>query len=322
MDNKRIAWIDNLRGLCMVFVCFHHSGSSPVWFSKFYVPVFLTSFFFVSGYLFYNPSKKFSPLQKLLNIFTSLVIPYFIYCSCCCAIALFTGGIEELADQAFISLYGVKSWFVPALILCQLFCLALFRVIGRPSLVAVSMAVSLALYFCLPGGDYFWNFRNALLAYPFFACGVMVRGRNLIRFALNERIGLCALLLYLAFLALNVRYDLLNGSFNGAFSSYPMFFAANVVGIPAMVYLCSKVTRYNRLLLFVGANSLLYYYLPTLTNIATSQVLSLLHLTISSFPMLIAVVLFKCLLMIVPVLIINRYFPIFAGRYRITLGTK
>lgn len=26
MENKRIAWIDNLRGLCMIFVCFHHSG--------------------------------------------------------------------------------------------------------------------------------------------------------------------------------------------------------------------------------------------------------------------------------------------------------
>lgn len=222
-----------------------------------------------------------------------------------------------MARQVFISLYGVKSWFISALILCQLFCLALFRVRRMLIVAAMTMVLSLALYFCLPEGEYFWNFRNVLLAYPFFVCGLIVRERNLNRFLQDERIGICALLLYLVCWVLDVRYDLLNGSFNGSFSSYPVFFVANVVGIPAVIYVCNKITRCNKLLLFIGANSLLYYYLPTLTNIVTTHVLLWLHLTLSSFPMLVVVVLFKCLLMIIPVTLINRYFPIFAGRYRI-----
>ena len=101
MGEKRIDWIDNLRGMCMVFVCFHHSGSSPLWFVKFYVPIFLTSFFFVSGYLFYNPSKNFDIRQKLLNIATSLIVPYFIYCFCCSCIALMLHGVDGFVEQSY-----------------------------------------------------------------------------------------------------------------------------------------------------------------------------------------------------------------------------
>lgn len=321
MVNKRIEWIDNLRGMCMVFVYFHHSGSSPLWFVKFYVPIFLTSFFFVSGYLFHHPSRVFDIRQKLLNIFTSLVIPYFIYCFCCSCIAFFSSGIEGLSEQIFISLYGVKSWFISALILCQLFSLVNFVVKYRLLMLIMTIIASLILYFYLPNGEYFWNFKNSLLAYPFFACGILARSKDIVSFILNDKyVGKCSLLLYIVFVLLNMRYNLLGGSFNGSFSSYPMFFIGNIVGIPAIIYVCSRITRFNRLLLFIGANSLLYYYLPTLVNIVTNYSLSLLHITNTSFVVLILIVLFKCLLMIFPVWFINKYIPVFAGKYRIKIA--
>ena len=180
MGEKRIDWIDNLRGMCMVFVCFHHSGSSPLWFVKFYVPIFLTSFFFVSGYLFYNPSKNFDIRQKLLNIATSLIVPYFIYCFCCSCIALMLHGVDGFVEQIYISLYGIKSWFISALILCQLFALVNFIEKYRLITILITMILSLSLYFCLTTGDYFWNFRNSLLAYFFFACSIIARNENLV----------------------------------------------------------------------------------------------------------------------------------------------
>lgn len=307
----------------MVLVCLHHSGASPILFYKSYVPIFLTSFFFVSGYLFHNPSRPFSFKQKLLNIFTTLFIPYTIYCLCCSGLALITDGTERLSEQLYLSWYGIKSWFISALIVDQLFCLLVFKVNDgyRQLAFLITMSLALIIYFSLPQGEYFWNFRNALLAYFFFGCGVIVRERNVIHRLLNNNIfGCCMVVAYIIFVVIDTKYDILNGSFNGEFSSYPYFFAANVVGIPAVIYICSKITRFNRLLLFIGANSLLYYYLPTLTNIATEQVLSILNLSVSSFPMLILIVLFKCILMIIPVWFINKYIPVFAGKYKINLN--
>lgn len=325
MDNKRIAWIDNLRGLCMVFVCFHHSGDCPVWFVKFYVPIFLTSFFFVSGFLFHNPSRTFSVKQKFMNIATTLVLPYVIYCSCCICLSLVTKGIDGLMEQIYLSLYGIKSWFISALILCQMFCLMVFIIKKdrRQWALLFTSLLSLILYFGLPPGEYFWNFRNALLAYFFLGCGVMAKKRNLIHYLLeNKRLGMTALWAYVIFIIIDIKYDLLKGCFNGTFSSYPVFFLENVVGIPAIIYICSRITRYNRLLLFIGANSLLYYYLPTLTNIVTDYVLAIVHLSNTSFPMLILIVMFKCLLMIIPVWFINKYIPAFAGKYKIKLNSN
>lgn len=309
----------------MVFVCFHHSGACPVWFVKFYVPIFLTSFFWVSGFLFHNPLRLFQPKQKFLNIITSLVIPYIIYCLCCCFLSLITNGVNGFAMQLYLSLYGIKSWFISALILIQLFCFTVYmaRDDHRQWVLSITLFLSLILYFILPSGEYFWNFRNALLAYFFFGCGVIIRRCNIIHHLLeNNRIGIATLVAYIIFIMVDVKYDLLNGCFNGAFSSYPVFFAENMVGIPAMIYLCSKIKRFNRLLLFIGANSLLYYYLPTLINIVTDYVLSVVHLSNTSFPMLILVVLFKCVLMIIPVWFINKYIPVFAGKYKIRLNNN
>lgn len=323
MYNNRINWIDNLRGICMLFVYFHHSGNPPIWFVKFYVPIFLTSFFFVSGFLFHNPSKEFNIKQKFLNIITSLLLPYVIYCFCCCGLSLITNGIDGLLMQLYLSVYGIKSWFISALILCQLFCLMVFRIKEdyRQLALLVTSILSLILYFILPPGEYFWNFRNALLAYFFFGCGVIAKNKNLIHHLLaNHWLGITLLLAYIILILVDAKFDLLHGSFNDVFSSYPLFFIENILGIPAMIYLCSKITRFNKLLLFIGANSLLYYYLPSLINIATNYILSIIHFSTTSFLSLIFVVLLKCVLMIIPVWFINKYIPVFAGKYRIKLN--
>lgn len=323
VKNNRINWIDNLRGICMILICLHHTGPSPVWFAKLYNPIFLTSFFFVSGYLFYNPSRIFNIKQKILNIITSLIIPYFIYCFCCICIAFILQGFDGLTNQLYLSLSGIKSWFISALILCQIFSLVNFVFTYKLQTLIITSLIALLLYFYLPPGIYFWNFRNSLLAYPFLACGIIARIENSIDHIINNKyIGKCCLLLYLICVSLDTKYNLLNGSFNESYSSYIIFFIENIVGIPAIIYSCNKITKFNWLLLFIGANSLLYYYLPSLTNIVTIYLLSFTGITNTSFIILIFIVFFKCLLMVIPVLMINKYFPVFAGKYRIRISEK
>lgn len=49
--NQRILWIDYIKGICMFLVIMSHS-SWPEGYDLLFSPIFLTGFFFVSGYTF------------------------------------------------------------------------------------------------------------------------------------------------------------------------------------------------------------------------------------------------------------------------------
>ena len=64
---KRIEWIDNAKGICMIAVIFSHVLLKPISATPFYTPWFLTGFFFISGFLFFNPDKTMDVKQKYMN---------------------------------------------------------------------------------------------------------------------------------------------------------------------------------------------------------------------------------------------------------------
>ena len=76
---KRIEWIDNAKGICMIAVIFSHVLLKPISATPFYTPWFLTGFFFISGFLFFNPDKTMDVKQKYMNILTSILLPYISY---------------------------------------------------------------------------------------------------------------------------------------------------------------------------------------------------------------------------------------------------
>lgn len=53
MEQKRVTWLDDTRGICVFCVLLAHSGIAHPYFYKLYTPFFLTAFFF-SGLLFKN----------------------------------------------------------------------------------------------------------------------------------------------------------------------------------------------------------------------------------------------------------------------------
>lgn len=72
---KRIDWIDQYRGILFLFVITCHTFLAPSWLKNIYEPVFLTGFFFLSGYLY-----KDKPLgDKLKSLFNGLVAPFILY---------------------------------------------------------------------------------------------------------------------------------------------------------------------------------------------------------------------------------------------------
>lgn len=69
---KRIEWIDQLRGILFLFVLICHTKLTPPFLKYLYDPIFLTGFFFLSGFLYKDKSIE----AKMKSIFNGLVAPF------------------------------------------------------------------------------------------------------------------------------------------------------------------------------------------------------------------------------------------------------
>lgn len=75
-QKNRIEWIDQFRGILFLFVIICHSRLAPPYMKHLYEPIFLTGFFFLSGYLY----KDKDITTKLKSIFNGLIAPFLLYC--------------------------------------------------------------------------------------------------------------------------------------------------------------------------------------------------------------------------------------------------
>ena len=72
---KRINWLDTTRGLAFLMVIYSHLEYCDSLIMRFFSPVYLTMFFFVSGYLFkenYSFNKVFEQRTR------TILLPFLI----------------------------------------------------------------------------------------------------------------------------------------------------------------------------------------------------------------------------------------------------
>lgn len=318
MSSGRIQWIDNARGLCMLCVIAHHTGLADMWITKAYTPVFLTLFFFISGYLYVKPDKDVNILQKFLNILTSLLLPYCIYCTATSLVHLFTGGYADFLNDVRISVLGIKSWFISALVVTQLLALGIISFKRYKMLIYTVLIISsLAIYMFLPHHNFVWNIRNALFANVYFITGILCRHVDVMPYILKNKVGAVTVFVYVCLVITDCIYNINYGNFNDTFSNYPFFILESLVGIPAFIWLCSKINRYNALFLFIGSNSLLYYYFQSSFLRGLTSLLHVYDWSIPHFVSLLIVLFIVSTVLIIPIVLVNRYFPIMSGKYRI-----
>ena len=319
---NRILWIDNARGISLLCVIAHHTGIAEIWLTKAYLPVFLTVFFFISGFLFNTPNKYHHISQKALNIFTSLIIPYCIYCCLTSIFNFFIGEYEGFATDIKISLLGIKSWFISALVIIELLGLCILWASKRYGRV-INFAcpfLFMFIYFVLPDLDhYIWNLKNAMFAGVYFTIGMICRDYNITSHFLRNKVGLSLMMIYICFVSADIHWNLNSGNFNESFKNYTFLIIESFLGVPAFIWLCSKFRRYNKLILFIGSNSLLYYYLQSVTIRNIWSFINHLNIDLPQFVEFVVIMLYTSLLISIPVILINRYFPIFSGKYRINI---
>ena len=319
---KRIEWIDVSKGIFMfcVFIC--HTEFVPDLYGRIYSPFFLTGFFFLSGYLFHNPDKKFVLSFKLIRAVETILIPYLIYW-----ILSFT--VEHLLKRDFNFIpqllhdimWGQKFWFISALICTQIM-FSIFLSINKEPKYAVLFAVAslLVWYFTpLSKPDIIvpWCFNNALIANFFLGMGYYIKTYQVkfIELIKNNIVGTVTTILFISLIVYN--WIILKNEMNfpgNKFGILWVFIAYAVVGIYVVLFLSNKYTRFNWLIIFIGENSLLYYFFQNQVLKVLKVVVRKAGITEPNYIIPVVMALMVAIILVIPILLIKKYFPIMAGK--------
>ena len=272
-EGRRIGWVDMARGFCMMAILFFHSekyyvGEEIIPYAC-YVSNAIIFFFFVSGYLFKKPQKAFSLRHKLQSIVRSILIPYFVFTLILALPKAFVHDDMSITDVLTLILTGHASWFIAALIVCELIFAFLIHITGgKGKWLFICSALP---YFLIAALYHFgseewlrdinvWCWQNACLLLFFMYAGYSYRSmENQVQWRNPVFLGLMVLLL------ISLKYiQQVNGMFMTlepiTVSSFTVLLVDGCLGILVLMAVFRCLPRV-RLVEWTGANSLYYYFI-------------------------------------------------------------
>lgn len=179
IDRKqRIAWIDVLRGIAIIFVVLGHSpflAHLPVKVFNVIYSFHMPLFFFISGYVF-NPDSASGPLLR--RRFNSMLKPYFFTTIIVSIVYVLTKEGPSWGWYLFWVLYGngpnlpkmaLHLWFLPCLFLTTVFVWYLTTVIKALKTSILVQITATVILLCLGflTMHLFWDVRMPLLGTTF-----------------------------------------------------------------------------------------------------------------------------------------------------------
>ena len=335
IQNQRIEWVDIGKFICIMFVMLSHLSSGSSVLDQFYTPFFLTVFFFLSGYVYTQPGTFAGHLKKKTR---TLFVPWLIFSNLNIALSMVLSlkGSRDFSSEFLWNLLQIRGhgdgiWFVAALFVA--FIPFYFIIKWDKPKKACGLAFGLSLVSVLysqfmPEQLLPWN-SAALpwhLEYVFQAMFWMVLGYYFRQYGekvfdkrntTKNRVAIWAVYLATAYFP-----DAIGGK--GVW--IPLSYVRSLTGIIAVVALC-KIVKSNRYIRFVGANTLIYFALHgkvyaviemLLEKAAGGFYAACLNNPWSSTLLAIMVTLVMSVVLIIPAMIINRYFPWMVGRKKRT----
>lgn len=322
---KRIFWIDAIRAISIIFVLVNHSTGNVIWLERFYVPFFLTSFFFVSGYVFTNPERPFEWKQKAIRIIESIMVPYLTYW----VISYFI--LDVFVKQIGIMGYwdhllwsfqdGNRLWFISCLLLIEMIMLLLFAFFKRLRCKLLISSIILFVYFVSPFSHtpYFpWSLNVALFMQVFFMLGHLYRIFENTIDTINSQYRIF-LIFFIAYIGLYAYDAIIFNSHNSVasnqYSSYTMFILMALIGIVVLVYGLKKI-KSNSVMTYLGTNTLLIYFFHKQLIDFAKYLTPQLYIEVPSLLSGVFQVLLVLVTVTIPIYICNRFLPFMSGKSR------
>ncbi len=328
-ENKRIVWIDQLRGLAFYTVILGHLSlgeSAITWIYSFHMPLF----FMISGYTL-NISKVYKTGFKecFSKLFKGLLVPYAWMQLICFALRFVVSLIRNKPVSVKEYLFGIiighsgyadapsnPLYYVLLLFLAQMGLWLLIRVAKGKTGILALLAASLSLLSIFTQNiDLPWHINVVPMAILFILTGRFLMEGYL---AIEDRIQRTNKMLYVLFCLILIAIGFLLSHFNGKISIH-----GNEYGRSVLIFLLSAVVTSiafsllvmllpgSKVLTFIGRNTLLYMgiHKPVLL-IAES-----LFRKQNDTPEFILIASVVCFFGLIPVAwLFNRYMPYVCGK--------
>lgn len=311
----RLSWIDIIKGICMFLIVVSHAGSPEIY-TRFYTPVFLTSFFFVAGYTF-NTKKDFKTF--LIGKIKALLIPMIVFSTFNTIVAYYVNGDNICKRTVGVllqrSCYDDDLWFIGCLF--SILMIFYFIVKAAKKNIYIILAISVILniigyfyinyiYISLP-----WQLEIAAVMEIWFALGYIYQKYEIcLKKYINTKYFLISVCVYI-FIVL-----IYNNDVNIRLKTYqniPIFVISSFVGIMVMV-IGSQLLHSNKILEYIGRNSFIFYALQSKAIKVCSAVLRKLNVNTINYIQAVVIAIVACLIIVPCVYIINKYFPFVMGK--------
>ena len=312
---NRIVWIDLLRGFCMMLILWFHTemyyaGHTIISYNL-YVVNALTTFYFISGYLFYS-QKPFSLRSKLVSILRGIVIPYFFF-TLLLAFPKALMNHTPVMDIIINILQGNGSWFVTSLITAEIiFSCVLF--VHNKWLIHLLPVAAFAGAWLLTDTEAslhhnYWNYHNALIGLVFMYLGYEYH-RHEERFQLFHRLSSLSLLLLLLIIikVYVMMHDISLLIEPVHVSNYPLFLLDTVCFILLAVGLFRRLPAI-KWIEWTGRHSLVFYFFCGAVPMVVARLFSAIHLPYSSYWQIPVAFLMICLISSVIVWLCYHFLP-------------
>lgn len=321
-NKERVKWLDVSRGLAFLMVIYSHLEFKDETIMRYFSPVFLTTFFFVSGYLF-KSGKSFGKVfeqrtRTLLLPFLSLGL-IMILLSQLLTFNEHVPFVDEVKGLLFQNGTNQLLWFVAAL---YVYSIIFYWIDHFSSTTGRLLAVSFILFFAnrllqpyLPNIP--WHINSMGFACFYMGLGKVFRDKEnvLSKWFDNRWVVVSSLIVYVLFISVfNIRV-----SFSGSRILIDAL-AITLTGIVVMVYVSKHLFQNSRLLLFVGANTLFYFAFHgkgySLLQTVCHKVVPEDILTMVCFRNAAAfmIVMLDSLILILPAVFVNKYCPFLLGK--------
>lgn len=314
---NRIVWIDLLRGICMMLIIWFHTemyyAGTDITPYNAYVANALTTFFFISGYLFHN-LKPFSLKHKLKSIVRGIVIPYFFFTL---LLAIPKAVVNDISINEVITkiLLGNGSWFVTSLIMAEIIFSFILYAYKR-WLLHLLPVICLISAWLLTGTQLsnhynYWNIHNALIAVSFLYVGYQYHCNEQVLNSIFSKVPYF-ILLALFFIAIKIYVLNTNTSLllePVLINNYPVF----LLDCISCIFLLTTISKYLpsvKFIEWIGKHTLVYYFFCGAVPMTVAKILEYTGLSYQNAFMLIPTFIIITIVSTIITFLCYRFLPI------------
>ncbi len=302
----------------LLFHCMTYYQIMEPWMYSWFIPFYVSTFYFVSGYLLLpkclrNESLSFNELrQNLERVLYHLVLPTMIFSSLVYLPKIFFNGNQFFfKDFIYDVVSGNCFWFTSSIAIAHVIILLsifLLRIQNEWTLAFISLlfVVSGFLISKYDTGTTPWFYKSGMLASFFLALGGLYQRYELkIEDSLSsKKIAYTCLLLYVLFHYFTKGQQVLCGNIELNYNL--LGWIATLLGIITVVN-CCKLLPDMKFLSFMGKNTLIFYFLSGLFP-ASLSTFAIKIVSVHNWLILIVIYISSIVVSSITVVIINKYF--------------